>query len=66
MDVEFITAVSDWGSIRYWALCNAAVDGFNFLVGELETPVQVNTGDQAVIAEGDLSVELGPFFLEAG
>lgn len=66
LDVEFPAAVSDWGDIRYWALCNAAVDGFNFLVGELETPVQVMTGDQVMFAEGDLSVELGPFFMEAG
>ena len=65
-DVQFSTAVSDWGQIRYWALCDAVVDGNNFLVGELETPVQIMTGDQAVFHEGDLSVELGPFYLEAG
>lgn len=63
LQVEFTTATSDWGEIRYWALCNAPVDGYNFLIGELENPVQILTGDQMVFAEGDLSVTLGPFFL---
>jgi hypothetical protein len=61
--VEFITAVSDWGEVRYWALCNAEVDGYSLLVGKLDTPVVVTNGDQVVIEEGDLSVALGPFFL---
>jgi hypothetical protein len=60
---QFITATSDWGKINYWALCNAVVDGYNFVVGDLENPVLLNTGDQVVFEEGDLSVALGPFFL---
>ena len=63
LPTQFITATSDWGQIGYWALCNAVVDGFNFIVGELESPILITAGDQAVIAEGDLSVSLGPFFL---
>jgi hypothetical protein len=61
--VKFITAVSDWGSIKYWALCSAEVDGFNLLVGNLENPVVINEGDQLELSEGDLSVSLGPFFM---
>lgn len=64
LPAQFITAVSDWGQIGYWALTNAQVDGFNFIVGDLENPIQILTGDQAVISEGDLSVSLGPFFLQ--
>jgi hypothetical protein len=60
---QYITAISDWGQVRYWALCNAEVDGYNFAVGELETPVVIEAGDQVVFSEGDLSVALGPFFL---
>ena len=63
LQVDFMTAITDWGTIRYWALCNAEVDGFNFLVGNLEDPVLIMTGDQLSFAEGDLSVALGPFFL---
>ena len=59
----FITATTDWGKIGYWALCNAEVDGYNILVGDLETPVLIEAGDQVEFAEGDLNVTLGPFFL---
>jgi hypothetical protein len=60
---QFITAQSDWGMIRYWALTNAPVDGYNLIVGDLETPVLIVAGDQVSFEEGDLSVSLGPFFL---
>jgi hypothetical protein len=63
LPAQFITAVSDWGEIGYWALCNAQVDGYNLIVGDLENPVLIEAGDQVVIPEGDLSVSLGPFFL---
>jgi hypothetical protein len=59
----FITALTDWGVISYWALTNAPVDGYNFIVGDLENPVLVEAGDQVLIPEGDLSISLGPFFL---
>ena len=43
----FITAVSDWGQISYWALCDAQVEGGNnFIVGTLENPILVSAGDQ--------------------
>lgn len=64
LPAQFVTATSDWGQIGYWALCNAAVDGYNLIVGDLENPVLVSTGDQVVMSEGDLSVSLGPFFLQ--
>ena len=60
---QFATAITDWGKISYWALCNAEVDGFNLLVGELENPVLISAGDQVTFEEGDLNVTLGPFFL---
>ena len=63
LPAQFITAVTDWGQIGYWALTNAPTDGFNFIVGNLENPVLIEAGDQAVISEGDLSISLGPFFL---
>lgn len=60
---QFITALSDWGEIRYWALTNAQVGGDCYFVGDLLNPVMIATGDQLVMQEGDLSVSLGPFFL---
>jgi len=62
LTATFATAVTDWGECRYWALCNAQVDGFNYLVGELEIPLLVEAGDTVEVAEGDLGVSLGPFF----
>ena len=63
LPAQYVTATADWGQIGFWALCNAQVDGFNFIVGDLENPILVSTGDQVEISEGDLSVSLGPFYL---
>jgi hypothetical protein len=62
LDVSFVMATEDWGILRYWALCNAFIEGYCYFVGELEQPVQVNAGDTAVIGTSNLSVSLGPFF----
>ena len=61
--ITFITAVSDWGQLNYWALCDSVEGGNNLIVGTLESPVVVSAGDQVSIDPGDLSVSLGPFFL---
>ena len=63
LPVQFMTASSDWGLSGYWALCNADSGGFCYFVGDLESPLLVETGDQVVISEDDLSVALGPFFM---
>jgi hypothetical protein len=59
---SFAVAVTDWGECRFWALCNAPIDGFNYLVGDLEVPLLVSAGDTVEVSEGDLGVSLGPFF----
>jgi hypothetical protein len=61
---QFVTATNDWGRVGYWALCDELVDGNNFIVGDLENPVMIMTGDQATFEEGDISATLGPFFLQ--
>jgi len=63
LPAAFVTATSDWGQINYWALCDAPIEGNNFMVGDLETPQLIMTGDQPAFDEGDLSVSLGPFYL---
>lgn len=62
-DIAFVMATSDWGECRFWALCNAPIDGFNYLVGDLTDPIVVEAGDTVVLSEGDLGVSLGPFYL---
>lgn len=61
--VQFITATNDWGQINYWALCDSVEGGNNMIVGNLELPVVIVSGDAAMIDVGDISVSLGPFFL---
>lgn len=63
LDVSFVLAASDWGECRFWALCNAPTGGFNYLVGDLETPILVAAGDTVAVSDGDLGVSLGPFFM---
>jgi len=63
IDVSFVQAVTDWGECRFWALCNAATEGMNYLVGDLESPILVEAGDTVVVSDGDLGVSLGPFFM---
>lgn len=66
IDATFAEALEDWGTIRYWAVCNAEAEGFVYFVGEFEDPVIINDGDSLVVNGGDLSVSLGPFFSEEG
>lgn len=61
--ITFMEAVSDWGMIRYWALCDSPSGGNVLFNGDMENPVLVAAGDQVEIPDGDLSIELGPFFL---
>lgn len=61
-EIQFVTAVESWGTVRYWALCNAEVEGGVYFVGEFESPEQVEMDDQVVIAAGNLTASLGPFF----
>jgi hypothetical protein len=63
-DVEFIAALQDWGTVRFWAICNAPVDGYVYFVGNFEDPEIISTGDSVLVSAGNLSVSLGPFFSE--
>jgi len=63
-DISFITATTEWGRCRYWALCNADTDGYVYFYGRLIDPVFVEAGDQVVVGAGELVVEFGPFFLD--
>ena len=60
--VAFTAATASWGEVRYWALCNAVLDGNAYFVGTLETPVTINNTDVLEIGAGDLGVTVGPFF----
>lgn len=61
-NVQFLPATDLWGMIRYWALCNAQVEGYVYFIGKLVAPMKVDNGDIAFVSAGDLSIALGPFF----
>lgn len=63
-DLSFVTAIDDWGTIRYWAVCNAPVDGNIYFIGSFDDPEVISAGDTAVVSAGNLSVSVGPFFSE--
>lgn len=60
--VTFTTPTNDWGPLRYWALCNSDVEGYIYIVGELEEPMTVLMGDTVILPEGSVTINLGPFF----
>jgi len=60
----FSTATSDWGFVRYWALCNAEVEGFVYATGSLETSINVPSGEVVRIPADVLSISIGPFYAE--
>lgn len=60
-NLPFVTANQDWGSIRYWALCDARVEGHIYAIGDLE-PIYVATGEAPELFAGDLTIALGPFY----
>jgi len=64
IDLPFITAITDWGSINYWAVCNAEVDGYVYFVGSVEQADYVAAGDQVVMGTDELVIELGPFYTD--
>lgn len=65
-DVVFPTALEDWGTIRFWAVCNAPEGGYIYFVGAFEEPEVISEGDAVQVSSGNLSVSLGPFFSEEG
>lgn len=62
-EIKFLTPVADWGSIGFWALCNAPEGGNVYFVGEMEEPVIIREGVRPLIEPRDLVIELGPFFV---
>ncbi len=62
-DMSFDTALQDWGTLRYWALCNSATGGYIYAVGDME-PMTINATDTAQVFAGDLTIALGPFYTD--
>lgn len=61
--VSFMSALNNgWGRISYWALCSNDIEGQVYMVGQIEEDLFVAGGDVVSLGDGDLVIELGPFF----
>jgi hypothetical protein len=63
-EVRFGTATEDWGTINFWALCNAATEGFVYLWGEFEEELFISAGDTPVIPAELLQLEFTEVYQE--
>lgn len=55
-EVQFLTATSPWGTIRYWAICDEPVGGRVFFVGEMTDLVYVDTGGTVIMDPGTITL----------
>lgn len=61
--IAFPTATTDWGRLRFWALCDSPSSGDIYFVGDIsDQTLNVLTGQTLTINGGDLLVSLGPLF----
>lgn len=47
--LTFVEAISAWGHVRFWALCNDAVEGGVYFYGTFAAPLEVIAGDIVTI-----------------
>lgn len=60
-DMSFVTALEDWGKLKYWALCDSPAGGNVYAFGDMD-PVNVDVGETLTLFDGDLAITVGPFF----
>jgi|SRR5690606_2978886 len=56
VEVSFPIAVSDWGEIRYWAVCDSYESGRALWVGEFANSFFIGEDDQLVLPVGSISL----------
>jgi hypothetical protein len=57
VDAAFPVASVDWGTVRYWALCDSEQDGRVLLAGDLD-PFDVVAGQQVIVTAGSLGISI--------
>lgn len=55
-DITFPTAVTNWGLVKHWALCDASSGGRVLWAGSLPTPIYVQAGAQPYLPAGTLTL----------
>lgn len=56
-EIAFPIAAQDWGTVNYWALCDAQFGGRVLYVGDTD-PLEVLTGDQVTLPPGALALAM--------
>ena len=56
--VEFPAATDTWGTVAYWALCDAASGGNAWWFGSITVPKTITAGDIYRIPVGSLSLSV--------
>jgi len=59
--VIFPPAVSEWGTIRHWAICSEAVGGKLLWAGSFTTPIGVKIADQVRIEPYGLTLKTSTY-----
>lgn len=62
-EVRFSPATVEWGTVRYWALCNADTAGSVFFFGDLGEEIPTEATDVLVIPVGTLNFSISGLFL---
>jgi len=60
-EVRFPEAQADWGTIRFWVMMDAQVDGRVLAYGSLRRSVRIFSGDVALIAPGSINIALDSY-----
>lgn len=60
IEITFTTALSDWGQINYWAICDQPLEfgGRVLFCGEFDEPLFVTEGDQVFLGPGELGLDM--------
>ncbi len=59
LDITYIQATGNWGTILDFAICDAETDGNVLAYGSLTVSKSVESGDTPKFAVGDLDITLG-------
>lgn len=59
-EITFPIAFSEWGSVNYWAICDAPLDpgGRVLFSGALPEPIFIQTSYQAFFAPGSIGIDM--------
>lgn len=58
IEIAFPIPASDWGEIRYWAICDDYSAGRMLYSGRIDDPIDITVGDQPILPAGAVTIEI--------